>query len=197
MNALGRREPSNWKHVDRYSLTPATTPASPVPVVLGINWYVEFDNPAKFGNVWWVARNNTLTAVRGGHCICLEPHNMLDSQANWHWFDQVSEGICVSEGWARCMALLNRKRYQPRPLYDKAQTVDEYDDTPPEEGTSVRAGGDVARTVGMWPAKQGEQHWYEKAQVDRARSPVAADGVTANRWARNADPRERRGSYPD
>lgn len=185
---LGRREPTDFEHVSRWPLTVTTQPLIPVPVVMGVNWYVELDRPYQDRQgIWWAARNGNLTNVRGGHSFCLEAHNMRDSVANWRWFNQVSEGICVSEAWARCMALLNRKRFQPRPFYDVCQQRDEYPDTPPEEGTSVRAGGDVARTVGLWPAEPREDHWYSDTQVDASRQPDPAAGITANRWAKNAD----------
>src|SRR3954462_502906 len=44
---LGRRAPTDWQHVERYPLTAANAPAQPSPVVLGVNWYVEFDKPEK------------------------------------------------------------------------------------------------------------------------------------------------------
>jgi hypothetical protein len=40
------------------------------PVVLGINWYVEMDTPAKVGSRYWVAKDKKLTKIRGGHAIC-------------------------------------------------------------------------------------------------------------------------------
>ena len=39
--------PSDWKHVDKYPLTAATAPSKPTPVVIGVNWYDEFDKPQK------------------------------------------------------------------------------------------------------------------------------------------------------
>ncbi len=41
-----------------------------VPVVIGINWYVNFDNPQKEGRCHWIGKGN-LGAVRGGHAVCI------------------------------------------------------------------------------------------------------------------------------
>jgi hypothetical protein len=45
-----------------------------LPVVLGINWYSNFDSPVwgdlgAGGNRWWIGRGN-LGNIRGGHAIC-------------------------------------------------------------------------------------------------------------------------------
>lgn len=46
-----------------------------VPVVIGINWYSNFDSPqwidvTKGGYRWWVGRGE-LGRIRGGHCVCI------------------------------------------------------------------------------------------------------------------------------
>jgi hypothetical protein len=82
----------------------------------------------------------------------------------------------VGFGWSRAMSLLNRKRYDARWLYHQAQDVDEYADTPPAEGTSVRAGGNVLAKQGHVPMSRGR---------DQALSPN--DGIAVYRWARNVD----------
>jgi hypothetical protein len=55
--------------------------ASGRPVVLGIPWYREFDNPGGYvtrqGQARWIARDGNLTTVRGGHAICV--YGALDS----------------------------------------------------------------------------------------------------------------------
>ncbi len=82
------------------------------------------------------------------------------------------------------MSLLNRKRYQPRPLYDAAQLIDGW---PGEayDGTSVSAGLDIARMHGLVPATSREAHIIGKNEVMRL--PIAGDGIAANRWALNMD----------
>lgn len=73
---LGRFIPDDWRHVENYPLTAESRPTTPVPVVIGVNWYTEFDHPeADADGVQFVARGgaDTLTTIRGGHAICLEP----------------------------------------------------------------------------------------------------------------------------
>src|ERR1044072_9957536 len=82
MKGLGRRVPTDWDHYDRYPLTAATTPATPVPVVIGVNWYEDFDNPQPVSGRWWIGRSTNLGHVRGGHCVCIEPGDQLDANGN-------------------------------------------------------------------------------------------------------------------
>jgi hypothetical protein len=44
--------------------------AGGTPVVLGVNWYGNFDHPAKKGSRWWIGEGE-LGDIRGGHCICV------------------------------------------------------------------------------------------------------------------------------
>jgi hypothetical protein len=174
---LGRRTPTDWRHVERFPLTAPTTPPKPVPVTIGVNWYENFDRPEqdKRGH-WWIGRGD-LGGVRGGHCVCLEPGDLADGTlqdiaAWWAFYDQGAEGACVGFGSSRMMSLLNRKRYDARWLWDRAKEIDEWPDTNPgdDNGTSVRAAMDVLRAKGHvpWP------------HVD---APSAAEGIAANRWA--------------
>lgn len=188
MGPLGRREPKDWVHVERFAVSVAPVISKPVPVVMGTLWPVEADEPEQDSRgTWWIGRKGFSGRSRGGHSYCLEAHNMRDSDGNWGWWNQVSEGICVSEGITRAAALIWRKRWQPRPLYDLAQRIDEWADTPPEEGTSVRAGFDVWRTVGLVPAARSEDHWEKGADVDPKRQADASVQLRQNRWATTAD----------
>jgi len=174
---LGRRPPSDWNHVEKYPLTAATVPAKPTPVVIGVNWYVEFDNPQKDAQGhYWIARDGKLTKIRGGHCVCLKPRGTSDPDEWWDFYNQGQEGACVGFGISRLASQLNRKRYDGFWLYHEAQKVDEY---PGEdyEGTSVRAGLDVLRTRGHCVV--GEDGKDEPEQI--------GEGIRANRWARNID----------
>lgn len=186
---LGRVPPADWAHVQKYPLRALPTAERPVavPVGIGVNWYRAFYadrliQRSAYGRVEWWVKEGDLGSLEGGHAITLEPFNGThrDIDSWWTWHNQVSEGICVSEMAARVMALFNRKRYQPRPIYDVAQTIDYW---PGEDydGTSVDAGFTVLRTMGAVAAKRGELHRIHRGEVDRPF--VEADGVVANRWA--------------
>lgn len=91
-------------------------------------------------------------------------------------YDQGQEGACVGFSQSWMMSILNRKLYVARRLYQEAQLVDEWDDTPPAEGTSLRAGFDVLRTQGHWRFWAGQER------------PVEADeGIASNEWATTVD----------
>jgi hypothetical protein len=173
---LGRRVPSDWQHVERYPLTAATAPSKPTPVVIGVNWYVEFDAPVKDDQGhYWIARDGKLSKVRGGHCVCLKPKGNSDLDAWWNFYDQGQEGACVGFGVTRLASQLNRKEYDAPWLYHEAQKVDEF---PGEdyEGTTVRAGLDVLRKVGHRVVTDG-----------KSGAPDPAEGIAANRWATSID----------
>lgn len=44
--------------------------ASGRPVVVGMNWYRDFDSPEKVGSEWWIGRGD-LGSIRGGHCVSI------------------------------------------------------------------------------------------------------------------------------
>jgi hypothetical protein len=96
---LGRRPPTDFAHVERYPLTEPRRAGvvAPTPVVIGVNWYVEFDRPEKDSKGrWWVARDGRLTTVRGGHCVCLRPAGSSDPDSWWEFYNQGDEGACSS-----------------------------------------------------------------------------------------------------
>lgn len=176
--ALGRRVPNNgFEHVLKYPLTAETTPSIPTPVVIGVNWYTEFDTPQKDSSGhWWIARDGKLTSVRGGHCICLKPPSpLVDGAGWWSFYDQGHEGACVGFGSSRMMTLLNRRRYDARWLWNQAKIGDGFPDTNPgdDNGTTVHAALDVLRT-------QGHVRW-------NTTTPNPSDGISANRWATSVD----------
>jgi hypothetical protein len=178
MSNLGRRVPTDDNHIRKFPLTLETVPSVPTPVVIGINWYSSFDNYVydKSTRKYWIARDGNLGTIRGGHCVCLKPSSVPDATGWYDWFDQGNEGACVGFGSARAMSLVYRKKFDPEWLYVEAQNADEWDDTPPEEGTSVRAAFDILRTKGGVTTARGN------------RGPVDGKyGVLENRWARTVD----------
>jgi hypothetical protein len=44
--------------------------AQPTPVVIGVNWYSNFDAPVNVGAEKWIGRSD-LGRIRGGHCVCI------------------------------------------------------------------------------------------------------------------------------
>lgn len=175
---LGRREPSDFTHMDKYPLTAATAPTKPVPVAIGINWYTNFDTPLSVRPVEpWIGTTDDLGTIRGGHCVCLLPANMTDAPSWYEFYNQGSEGACVGFGCSRMMSLLNRKRYDARWLWNEAKKVDEWDDTNPgdDNGTSVRAACDVLRKQGHVTFRQSKE-----------KPASSLDGIVRNRWATNA-----------
>lgn len=179
---LGRRTPPDWKHVERYPLRALTAAARPtiVPVSFGTNWYSGMDEPQKVGNRYFIGRSGNLGSIRGGHCYCLKPPAVTDLIAWWAFYDQGAEGACVGFGESRMMTLLNRKRYDAQRLYLRAQEVDEFADTPPGEGTSVRAGLDVLKD-------EGGIVYNARLKSDVTYMPVKAEGISAFRWATTWD----------
>jgi hypothetical protein len=200
---LGRRPPRDWRHVDNWplaALAPADQPKH-VPVVLGINWHSNFDDPELIGRTYWIGRGN-LGPVRGGHAICALPHGVTEPLAWQAFYNQMirGRGSCVGFSESRMMSLLNRVRYDAEWLYDEAQYTDEYADTPPEEGTSVRAGFRILMMTGHRRVIHGRSYPVEREQGIRefrwAKSwqevrdvlgtPDAADGVPLlNSWGRS------------
>lgn len=176
---LGRRPPTDDRHLQRYSLTPGTVPDKPTPVVLGIWWYAAFDTPTELTvngrKQYWIGLGDNWGGIRGGHAICVKPDALVDTGGWWSFYDQGREGACVGFAASRMMSLLNRKRYDARWLYHEAQEIDEW---PGEDydGTSVRAGMDVLRLSG---------HRRKLGPFTLSTNPD--HGIVENRWATNVD----------
>jgi hypothetical protein len=190
---LGRVRPRNWEHVDKFPLLAANIEAmaDPQPVAAGINWYRAFyagqliERRTRGGHKeYWVRDDVDLGPLEGGHAITLEPFhgpNRDTSTQSWYqWYNQIEEGICVGEMCARVMSLLNNRKYQPRPIYDIAQSIDEWEGEQ-YDGTSVNAGLRVLRDYGSVKAKRGEQHFVHRGEVTHPFSQD--DGIIENRWA--------------
>jgi hypothetical protein len=191
---LGRFIPDDWEHVEKYALTALPPEERPTqsPVVIGVNWYTEFDNPeedAESGETF-IARGGaaTLTKIRGGHCVCLEPGSAMTDQPGWReFYNQGHEGACVGFGWSRCMSLLNKPEYAARWLWDRAKEADQWPETQPgdDNGTTVRAAGDVLVDKGhvVWSDEDADDDATERATYQ----PDASQGITAFRWAKSID----------
>jgi hypothetical protein len=152
MGELGRRIPTDWRHVERYSLkTLIEDPAHPV----GLE---------------------------------IEPERSLGLPSWWKDWDQGQEGSCVGYGTSAMMSVTNRYqhfaqtgvrvrfKYEPHWLYNEAQLIDEWPETPPEEGTSVRAACEILRTKG-----------HRRVSYGHINDPLLEHGVETYRWAQNVD----------
>jgi hypothetical protein len=192
---LARFIPDDFRHVEGYPLTALPPEERPVhaPVVIGVNWYVEFGDPEQdeASGEYFVARGgaDTLTDVRGGHCVCLEPGTEeLADEAGWYeFYDQGREGACVGFGWSRCMSILNDRLYTARWLWDRAKEQDEWSETNPgdNEGTSVRAAAEVLRSLGhvAWDP----DHADDEADARSNYQPQQGEGIAAYRWATSVE----------
>lgn len=176
---LGWRPEEDRSYLDKYPLTMETIPSIAQPCVLGIPWYSGFDRPKQDGpfpwSRWWMGRGD-LGYVRGGHAICVLPGTSKDQWNWWYFYDQGSEGACVGFSLSRAVSLMNRYMYDGRWLYKQAQLIDEWSDTPPGEGTSVRAGCDILVTRGHKRIK-GEMTYPEDIGA----------GISKYRWATSVD----------
>ena len=110
----------------------------------------------------------------------------------YHWsHDQGREGACVGFALTMMMSIVNERqardkklppyvhRYNARWLWNEAKKIDEWEDTNPgdDNGTSVRAGCDVLRTIGHQRITRGKV--MNEADI--------AQGIQANRWALTVD----------
>jgi hypothetical protein len=94
------------------------------------------------------------------------------------FYDQGAEGACVGFSSSWCMSILNRRKYNARWLWNRAKEIDEWPETNPgdDNGTSVRAGMDVLRSLG---------HVWRRYNKDLPPNP--SEGIAENRWARTVD----------
>ena len=72
----------------------------------------------------------------------------------WWKGDQRDTSQCVGYAWHGLLRALPHLQRDPLPkaIYDQAQPLDEFDDTPPAEGTSVRAGAKALQADGKLTA---------------------------------------------
>lgn len=194
---LGRRIPRDWEHYDKYPLTASLLSeiTRPRPVVIGINWYTNFDHPQKdSGGNYWIGRGN-LGTIRGGHCVCLKERKAPRGPNEYAFYDQGTEGACVGFGTSTMMSHFNHKLYWARWLWDRAKEVDEWPETGPgdNEGTSVRAALDIVRTKGhiVYDPTLHDALNHDgvsgEAYLRSGFTATYAEGIAANRWIRSMD----------
>lgn len=200
---LGRYVSDTTEHLEKWPLTAATVPETPVPVCIGVNWYSDFDNPVKKGRYHYIGLEpRNLGHIRGGHSVVIEAGDQLGAEGQvvrklqdlpqwYHFYDQGREGACVGFAASRMMSMLNRRAYFARWLWDWSKATDRWVETNPgdDEGTSVHAAMDILRTGGHVPWKKA----YESLQANAAYTerdnlaPLADHGVNHVRWITQAD----------
>ena len=106
----------------------------------------------------------------------------------WKQHDQGQEGSCVGFGSSAMMSVTNHYqrlkqtgqdityRYAARWLYGEAQIVDEWPETPPAEGTSVRASCQIL-----------QQQGHRRVQKGVTGPVVLEHGISTYRWASTID----------
>lgn len=192
---LDRLVSATDEHLVKYPLTAATLPTSPASMAIGVNWYSNFDNPVQGvirGRKRWIIGEGNLGSMRGGHAVALRNWEITDLLAWWWFYNQGVEGRCVEFAVSRVMSHINRKRYDitSRWLYWMSQYSDEWDGgsypgaNPVYDGTSVRAALEIARTLGMLPAKpRSASITFEQASA----LVKPEEGIQVYRWARDWD----------
>jgi hypothetical protein len=192
---LDRIPSATDEHIQKYPLTMFTLPASDASMVIGVNWYSNFDNPVQrkiHGRNKWVIGEGDLGAMRGGHSTCLRNWNIVDRIAWWDYYNQGVEGRCVEFASLRERSHANHRRYDitSRWHYFAAQQKDEWEGgsypgaSPSYEGTSVRAMMEVLRDRGPVLARpRGIVVPSDMAEL-RIRPE---DGISTYRWATSWD----------
>lgn len=150
---LGRRVPPDFEHVAKYPLSALLAdPAHELAIPPA-------GTEKSLGLPWW-----------------------------WKQHDQGFEGSCVGFGSSAMMSITNHAqrlkttgqdityRYDARWLYQEAQHVDEWGDTPPEEGTSVRASCEILDTRG-----------HRRVQRGVSGLENLSHGISAYRWGEGFD----------
>lgn len=149
---LGRRTPPNLEHVVRYPLGALITDPAHELIIPG-------PTEKSLGLPWW-----------------------------WKQHNQGEEGSCVGFGSSAMMSVTNHYqrlkstganvtyRYAARWLYAEAQGVDEWPETPPEEGTSVRASCQIL-----------DEQGHRRIQNGVTGTVNTAHGISAYRWATGVD----------
>lgn len=150
---LGRRVPTDFEHVDSFPLRTLLADPQHVLVVPPAGTEKSLGLPA-----WWKLHNQG----REGSCVGFGCSAMMSITNHYQRLRETGQNLTY--------------RYAARWLYIEAQPIDEWSDTPPGEGTSVRAGCDILRDVG-----------HRRVQRGVTGDPLLAHGISANRWATDVD----------
>ncbi len=173
---LGRKPPTDDRHLQKYSLTAETLPVVATPVVLGTDWHAGFDSPIQRDGKYWLPEPTVSWGrIRGGHAYCLLPPSLTDPEKWWEFFNQGGTSACVGYSTSRMQALRQRRRFDGQSCYRAALKIDEWAGEA-DTGTSVRAGHEVARTQGMWRVRRGV-----------ITGPFPEDGIAEYRWCRTPE----------
>lgn len=174
-NGLGLIKPPDQEHVERYPLSALGADApTDTPVVVGVNWYTNFDNPVEKtvgGETIYVIGEGNLGTVRGGHCFCLKPPTLDDPIEYWIYYNQLATGHCIGFGDARAQSLIHGLEFNATWLYDAARNKE--GNHSEEEGSTVRAAMAVLKAKG--------------AKAVGAAAPSLLYSVSAYRWATSWD----------
>jgi hypothetical protein len=173
---LGRKEATDAKHLQRFSLTADTMPEKPTPVVLGTAWYRAFFTPWRDSDgVFWLVKPGSKPAdwgpIDGGHAYCLNPIGLPYARRWQAWYDQ-ERNDCTAYAACIMQSLNNRLTYFAPPVYDHTLTIDEWAGQA-DEGTSVRATMETLRTLGLWEKDQS--------------GPFPKHGIEVYRWCRSVE----------
>lgn len=188
---LDRLPSATTEHLDKYPLTMATLPSKHSSMLMGVNWYGNFDTPVQIkvrGRMRWAIGIGDLGSLRGGHATCLRHYEMRDLLGWWLYYNQLAEGRCVEFAGLRMLSLMNRKRYDitSRWHYHESQRTDEWQGgsypgaSPFYEGTSVRAMLEVLATYGAIPARERGRPIAPEVASSKL---VSMEGIAAYRWA--------------
>lgn len=188
---LDRMVSETTEHLEKYPLTAATLPSVESSMMGAMNWYSNFDNPVPIivrGKRRFAIGAGDLGSLRGGHATCLRHWKLRDLKSWWLYYNQGTEGRCVEFALLRILSQMNRKRYDitSRWHYWEMQRTDEWTGgsypgaTPQYEGTSGRAGLEVARAHGAIKARP------RGAVVSIEEAPKLVrpeEGISVYRWA--------------
>lgn len=156
-NGLGRRVPTDFDHLSKYTIRAALAPVGieRVEKVLRLPWWH-----------WTHDQGSEGACVGFGTSMMMA---ILNTQQNR---DAKLPPYTV--------------RYDPWWLWDRAKEIDEWDDTNPGDpnGTSVRAACEIARTLGLvrykYTSKLLERLGFQG-------SPDVVNGISTYRWANTVD----------